>query len=81
MADKCAICGKETREESGFTGPFHVSEQDALNCMNGSYNRDRVQELEQDLLEDARKTNHFDPHFLDCGQDDSYPDISTETGR
>jgi hypothetical protein len=28
----CGYCKKEMREESGFTGLFHVNETDAMNC-------------------------------------------------
>jgi hypothetical protein len=46
-----------------------------LNEILNVYDRDKVKALEEELLEEARKTNKFDPHFLDCEQDAGYPDM------
>lgn len=29
---RCEHCGKEMRNEPGYTGLFHVNETDAMNC-------------------------------------------------
>jgi len=55
---------------------------DVLTLTGGNmrYDRDIVKELQEEMLQDAMKTNRFDPHFLDCGQDDSFPDEYGEDG-
>jgi hypothetical protein len=45
-------------------------------CEQPEYDRDRVKELEGEMLMEAQKNNRFNPHFLDCGQDDGFPDIA-----
>jgi len=59
---KCPNCGTQ------WTGDISKCPV----CEQPEYSLDRVTELQEELLREAQKTNHFDPHFLDCGQDDGY---------